>query len=353
MKLIKITFVALLTSLFITSCSKDEVVQEPLGAYVDGLFVLNQGNFGQPNSTISYISNDFGIVQNNAFAAVNPSEILGDTGQDVGFYNNLAYIVVNNSDKIEIVNRFTLKHVGAITTGLDNPRYITFLNGKGYVTNWGDAGNTADDYVAVVNLSSNTVEDTINVVEGPEKIMTIGGKLYVAHKGGYGIGTTVSVINATTKSIQSVTVGDVPGSMVESNGNLYVLCEGKASWTGSETGGKLVKINLTDNSTTSLDFTTTQHPSNLVLYKDNFYYTIDADIYKQALTSTALPTQKSFSTTSQGVYGVYSFAVTNDKIFVGDAGDYSSNGKVQIYDLSGTNLKSITVGVIPAGFYFN
>lgn len=356
MKLFKITALAVvLSSLLITSCSKDEVVvtQEPLGAYVNGFFVLNQGNFGQPNSEVSFVSNDLNTLQNNAFKTVNPSEILGDTGQDIGFYNNLAYIVMNNSNKIEIVNRYTLKHIGAITTGLKNPRYITFTNGNGYVTNWGDPGSPSDDYVAVINLINNTVEDKITVVEGPEKILSLNNKLYVAHKGGYGSGNSVSVINIANKSIAPVTVGDIPNALVENAGNLYVLCEGKASWTGSETAGKLVKINLTNNTTTSLDFGTTQHPSNLVLSNGNLFYTLDADIYKMSVSSASLPTQKAFSTTPQGVYGVYSFAVTNDKIFVGDALNYNSNGKVHVYDLAGNLVKTHTVGIIPAGFYFN
>ncbi|HBK82929.1 MAG TPA: hypothetical protein DDZ41_04920, partial [Flavobacterium sp.] len=60
-----------------------------------------------------------------------------------------------------------------------------------------------------------------------------------------------------------------------------------------------------------------------------------------------------FSTTAQGVYGIYSFAVANNKIYVGDAGDYNSKGKVYIYSLSGTLENQYNVGIIPAGFYFN
>ena len=35
---------------------------------------------------------------------------------------------------------------------------------------------------------------------------------------------------------------------------LYVLCGGKPSWSGVETAGKLVKYNLTTNTSTSMDF---------------------------------------------------------------------------------------------------
>ena len=51
--------------------------------------------------------------------------------------------------------------------------------------------------------------------------------------------------------------------------------------------------------------------------------------------------------------GPAGFAIANNKIYVGDAADYNSNGKVYIYSLTGTLENQQTVGVIPGGFYFN
>ena len=345
-------------AVFFTSCSDDDngtVDNLPLGAYDNGVLILNQGNFGQDNSSISYLSNDFTTFQNNAFLAVNPTKVLGNTGQDIGFYNDLAFVVLNASNKIEIVNRYTLEYVAAIDSGLDNPRFIAFANGKGYVTNWGDAGVTTDDYVATINLTNYTVSGSIPVVEGPERIVENNGKLYVAHQGGYGYGTTISVISSTSNTVtNTITVGDVPNSLQVENGNLYVICGGKASWTGTETLGKLVKINLDSESvTTSIDFTFGNHPSNLYIADNSIFYTQDSDVFKMSLTASSLPTASLFSTVGQGVYGVYSFAVENNKIYVGDAVDYNSNGKVYIYSTTGILDNQFTVGVIPAGFYFN
>ena len=50
---------------------------------------------------------------------------------------------------------------------------------------------------------------------------------------------------------------------------------------------------------------------------------------------------------------VYSFAINNGHIYVGDAGNYQNNGKVYVYGMTGTLEKMFSVGVIPAGFYFN
>jgi len=370
MKFSKLFLVACASALFFASCSDDDDnlgdnKYVPLGSYDSGILVLNQGGFGHGDASLSYISFDLGTFQNNIFSLVNDGADLGDTGQDVGFNGDLAYVVLNASNKIEIVNRYTLVSVGTIAAGLDNPRYIAFYNGKGYVTNWGDGGVTTDDYVAVIDLSSNTVTANIPVIEGPERIIENGGKLYVAQTGGYGYGNKISVIDPGTNAVSTtITVGDVPNAMQIKDNTLYVSCGGKPSFADVETAGSLVRINLADNTSSTMAFAAaTQHPANLVINDNNLYYTVDDGIYKMALTSGELPAAPAFTTTEQGVYGVYSFAVKNNRIYVGDAVDYMSNGKVYVYTKGDTNAgetgaigtleSSYTVGVIPAGFYFN
>jgi YVTN family beta-propeller protein len=359
----KIVLMTLVFSLFFVSCTNDDTNDAPLGSYDNGFLILNQGGFGHNDASVSYVSSDFSIAQNDIFSVVNPSITLGDVGQDIGFNNELAYIVLNVSNKIEIVNRYTLKSVGTINSGLKNPRYIAFANGKGYVTNWGDGSVATDDFVAVIDLSTNKVSNTIPVAEGPERILMNSGKLYVAHKGGYSYGNKISVIDAASNTVSTtITVGDVPESMEIKDGTLWVACSGNPSYVSApliETSSKIVKVNLaTNNVTSTIAYSdATKHVSNLALNGSDVYYTIDSDIYKMSTSATALPTTSAFSTTAQGVYGVYSFAVHGNHIYVGDAGDYAHNGKVYVYALTapsiGTLEKTFSVGVIPAGFYFN
>ncbi|WP_264563451.1 YncE family protein [Flavobacterium sp. N3904] len=352
-------------SLFFVSCTSNDDTNDdtPLGSYDNGFLILNQGGFGHTDASVSYVSSDFVTAQNDIFSVVNPTITLGDVGQDIGFNGENAYIILNGSNKIEIVNRYTLQSVGSINSGLKNPRYIAFANGKGYVTNWGDGGVATDDYVAVIDLTANKVSSTIPVVEGPERIIANSGKLYVAHKGGYNYGNKISVIDAATNSISTtIAVGDVPDSMDIKGGTLWVACSGNPSYVSApltETAGKIVKVDMSTNKVTStIGYSDAKkHLSNLVLGGNDAYYTVDADIFKMEDGATALPASPLFSTTPQGVYGVYSFAVHGSYIYVGDAGDYQHNGKVYVYGLISPSIgvleKTFSVGVIPAGFYFN
>lgn len=354
MKLNKLFLTVLAGSLFFVSCNDDELndVEVSSGIYDDGVLILNQGGFNHGDASVSFLSDGFEL-ENNIYTGVT-GLMLGDTGQDIGLNGDLAYIVLNNSQKVEIVKRYTFEHVATIDNGLSNPRYIAFYNGKGYITNWGDGTNTADDYVAVVDLATNRVTSTIQVAEGPERIIVENGMLYVAHAGGYGYGHTVSVINAQSNAVvTSINVGDVPNSLEVANGKLYVLSGGMPSWAGTETNGKLHVINTANNSIVTTKEFTGVHPSNLDIEAGSIYYTEDAAVYKMDLATTALPSAPLFTTTDQGAYGIYSFAVKNNHIYLGDAGDYNSNGKVYVHTLDGMLHETFTVGVIPAGFYFN
>ena len=357
MNIFKKTFLFLTLTASLVSCTEETRTAEsvPLGDYENGVLILNQGNFGVGNATISYLSNDLNTFQNNIFSLVNPNVILGDTAQDIGFNNNMAYVVLNVSNKIQIVNRYTLKNIGSISIGLTNPRYIAFANGKAYVTCWGNASSATDDYVAVINLTTNTVSSIIPVVEGPERILENNGKLYVAHKGGYGYGNKITVINTSTDTISNtITVGDVPESMRITGTTMYVICSGNPNYAPTETAGQLTKIDLSTNTvSSSIAFSLTSHPSNLDFYNNELYYTVAENVFKTTTASTTLPTSPLFSVTAQGVYGIYSFEVENNKIYIGDAVDYSSNGKIYVYSITGALQNTKTVGVIPAGFYFN
>ena len=366
-------FFAIIIAAFLNSCANEDFepqIPKPSGKYESGAFVLNEGSFGSSNASVSFISNDLNKFENSVFDAVNPAIILGDAAQSICFNGDLAYIVVTSSNKIQIVNRYTMLKVGEITTGLNNPRYMVIANGQGFVTNWGTVTSstpqvpetTPDDFVAVINLTTNTVSSTIPVVEGPERIISNGNNLYVAHKGGYYFGNSITVINSTTSAKTAISTGDLPTSILISNGSLWVLCKGNPNYASIETAGKLQKISLTTNAILeSFSFpSASSHPENLESFNNKFYYTIDSKIYKMNLTpaaAIALPTAPIFSTTIQNVYG---FAVKSDRIYVSGYNSYSDPGKIEVFAAgelndppTGNLLKSQTVGFFPNGFYFN
>lgn len=345
---------ALALGVFSAACENDDSgggAPMPAGDYADGILVSNEGPFNNGTGTVTFISRDLQTKEDNIYNKVNNSD-LGNIVQSIGFVDDMAYVVANNSNKITVVNRFSFEHKADITEGLNNPRYVTFTNGKGYVTNWADPNDSTDDYVAIVNLQSNTIEGQIPVRFGPEEITVKGNFVYVAHQGGFGQNNIISIIDAGVNEVAKViTIGDVPNSMLfDSNDNLWVLCGGKPSFTGEETGGSLAKINTVTNELTGkLDFGVTEHPDHLSRNGNDFYYSLHGEVYRLSDTANSLPAISEFSGLN-----IYAMTTMNDKLYVTDAKDFASNGSLTIHDLiSKSELESFEVGIIPGGIFFN
>lgn len=345
----KLLFLSLAATFFI-ACSSDDDAPTPYepGEYENGILVSNEGPFGNGTGTVSFISSDFTVTQQHIYRTVNGTD-LGNVVQSIGFTDQNAYIVVNNSHKIMIANRYTFESVDSITTGLENPRFFVTNDAvRGYVSNWGDPIDTTDDFIAVVDLTTNDVVSEIPVSFGPEKMVFENGKLYVAHQGGYGQNNLISVISGNTLQ-NTITVGDVPNSMVENDDVLYVLCGGNPAYTGNETAGSLVKIDMNTNQIIqTLTFGATDHPGGLTEDEGTLFYNLNGKVYKLSLTSSTLPGTEILN----GFF--YAMEARDGKLYATDAGDYVSNGKLLVYDLA-TNqeIQNITVGIIPGGIYFN
>ena len=149
-------------------------------AFEAGILISNEGPFGSGFGTVSYIDANFTAVDNDIYQDVN-NDNLGNIVQSIGFSETNAYVVANVGNKITVVNRFSFEEITKIETGLMNPRFMITANNKGYVTNWGSGSDATDDYIAVIDLDTNTITTTIPVSEGPEELLFDGTNIYVAH----------------------------------------------------------------------------------------------------------------------------------------------------------------------------
>jgi hypothetical protein len=103
---------------FLFSCEKDKEEVK----YTNGAFVVNEGAYTGNNGTISFYSFDEDTVVNDIFFVKN-SRALGDVVQSMTIDNGKAYIVVNNSNKVEIADAVTFKELGVIEN-VNSPRYF-------------------------------------------------------------------------------------------------------------------------------------------------------------------------------------------------------------------------------------
>ncbi|QHL88689.1 hypothetical protein GU926_15140 [Nibribacter ruber] len=319
--------------LFTTSCDNDK---EDTSPFSDGVFVTNEGQFMSVNAEVSFISRDGQTVIPELFNQVN-SRPLGDAAQSMTFIGDKAYIALNNSKKIEVVDARTFASTGVIKD-LSIPRYMVALNNtKAYVTEYVDYG--VNGRVSVLDLTKNTVTKSIGVDALPEGIVLLNGKLYVANSGS----NTVSVINTTNDELETnIEVGTGPSHLVVDANNKIWVIRG-----GYDEPGALVKIDPANgNAVTSYAIP----GSGLITTsadKKTLYYSADGKVYTMPITATAAPTMPLIS---RSPYGLGLDPATNT-LYLG-VGGYTTNGWVVRYQTTGARIDSFQVRVLPNGFTF-
>ena len=347
MTILKKSLFILSLLIFCASCSDDDTPPVPLGEFERGFFITNEGPFQNGTGTLSFVGDDSEI--SHAIFGTTNNEDLGNIVQSMTLFGENAYVVVNNSAKIVVANRYTMNKAATIEgSDINNPRYFVAEGTTGYVSNWGNAFDATDDFIAVIDLTSNTVVSTVAVGEGPEEMVIDNGKLYVNLQGGFSQNDKVEVIDISNTSKTTIEVSDVPNSILKDGNAIWVLCGGNPNFTGNETAGSLIKIE-NGVATTALDFEVTEHPSHLSLDNGILYYYLGGKVYSVDTSSSTL------SPTTNDAYdgSYYSLQAHNGLLYTTDAGDFASEGTLKVFNLSNTTLEeTYTTGIIPGSVVF-
>ena len=325
-------------SFILSSCNTDDPDDDiNFDAFTNGVFVVHEGNFTGGNASLSFFNRYKDEMSNDVFTSVNGIP-LGDVGQSMVVLGDRGYIVVNNSGKIEVVNLEDLSSIGTIT-GLSSPRYICVVsNSTAYVS------DLFSGVITIFDPQTLAATGSINVNGQVEEMVKTSSGVIAAGTGA----DQVYKINTLNNSVQdSVAVGIGPANLaMDANGRVWILTNG--GW-GTE-APKLVCIDPTNmNIELSLAFPAGTFPASLKTNAaGNTLYWANGAVYKMDITGTSLPTVPFINAAA---YKVNADPET-DMIYVSDAGDFNSNGKVYRYQSNGTPVDTFNVGVIPGDFCF-
>lgn len=349
-KFYKLALSAIVVGFTFTSCEKDE--DQSKGAYENGIIVSNEGAFGNSNASVSFIGAN-GDVQQGIFKAVNGRD-LGDVLQSITISDDKAYLVVNNSNKVEVVNAYTFKEEGVIT-GLSSPRYIIEEDDKLYISQW---NNTS---VGIYDASTFAEVASVTVGSGPEGLIAVNDEVWVANSGGWATDNTISVIKTSDNTVSTISLeGDNPKKFVEdSDGDVWVLCSGKVVYNADysikeQTASKLIEIDPSSKSIKkTIELSATVHYGSFEINesKNTLYYGggygVDG-IFAVNTTDSSAPTKALVS----GYF--YGFGLDgNNNIYGTMAPSFTTNGSVVKYDSTGKEIATYEAGIGPNGVVFN
>jgi DNA-binding beta-propeller fold protein YncE len=320
------------------SCNK--IQDEGNETYLSGkgVFILNEGNFRWGNGSLSFYSYDSAKIYNDLFLNVN-ARPLGDVPNSMLIFGDLAYIIVNNSGKIEVVNKNTLKSESTIT-GLISPRNMAIAGStKAYVT------SMYSDSMAIINLLNNEVTGYINLRRTSESVIISGTKAFVSNWIG---GNEIMVVNIINdKIMDSVKVGVEPESMVlDRDKMLWVLCNGGWSRT---IPAELNVINTATNIIAKKIIFPDKlaSPSCLSINgSGEILYFLEKGVRQMNIISATLPSVPLISESGRYFYKL-GVDPSNNDIFVTDAVDYQKKGSVCYYKKDGTLVSTFSADIIP------
>ncbi len=351
----------------LNSCMDDDAIRDFAKletVQASGVFIINEGNFMYSNASLSFYNSDSNIVLNDVFYNTNTLP-LGDVAQSLTIHDSLAYVVVNNSGKIYIINKNNFKYVTKIT-GLGSPRYIYFVNdAKAYVS---------DLYAKKLTI----IDPQINAIIGEidldnhhsdfeqhhaEKMISYDNKVYVAC---WSYDDKILVINSDNDEIiDSIKVGKQPNSMVlDKNNRLWVLSDG--GFSGSSYGqenASLLQIDLSNNSViNTFEFSDIEaSPSHLQINArgDSLFFIygnwgtslVNAGVFSMSIDDNQIPETAVIPQKNSLFYSL-SFDKLKSEIYVSNAKDYSQNGEIYRFTSSGLAIDTFSVGINPGNFCF-
>jgi hypothetical protein len=286
------------TVLLLTSCERTEDVPDLTANNLKGIFVVCEGIFGNANGDITYYNPETKQLVKSLFNSVN-KVTPGDVVQAFEVVDTLGFLLVNNSQKVVVVNMKDFTKVKTIP-GFSYPRSVVKVDDESvYVSNGiGYSGN----YIYKIDLKTLKITDSLKVTTGPEKLIVGGSKVYASIAGGWkNDGNTVIEIDpATFRVVNTFKVASVPIDMTaDKYNNIWVFCKGvatyDANWNASYSGMGISKINTSTKMVTNYPFSTMKASglNNIASGRDgSVIYYLNDGLYSMPVNATVLPAVK-------------------------------------------------------------
>ncbi|MEM9857024.1 MAG: DUF5074 domain-containing protein [Bacteroidota bacterium] len=361
-----IVFIGLMT---FSGCSDDDDNPRVIPGE-QGFFIVNEGLFGAGNASLSFFNKQTEEIQNDVFFEAN-NRPLGDQAQSMIVTDGRGYVVVQNSNKIEVINAEDFTSITTIdeNDGLQSPRYLLVVSdSKAYISDWGPSGATG--FLRVLDLNTNEITNSISVGFGPNRMVLSGDNVYLTHSGRFNDQTfefipdqTLMIINTNTDAVTTeIELGDNSNAaQVDNAGNVWVSGAGNLVFGGApdfaldldaSTSGYIARISPNNVILFELPVKGTG-PNNLEINPngDLLYFNYQGAIVTASTTLNSSNEIEINSFISKSFYG-FSVDPVSGEFIGGVAPNFTSDGSIERYTTSGTLIDSYTVGIGPNGAVF-
>ena len=333
----KSTSILLSLALILALCSCDNSLKDepiPVGS---GTYVLNNGNWGDNDSSIGIYNPSDKTYASDMFYMAN-GQRLGDLAQDIICHGDELYIAINGSQTIFVTDR-NLKIRRQIDADKDgdrlSPRRFAVCGNDVYVTFY-------EGYVG--KISGDNPVSLCKVGPNPDGIAAAGDKLYVANSGGMAYpayNNTVSVVSVSSFSeIAVIEVNTNPSGVEVSSDGAYVYVSSYGNY--ADRPAMLEAVTVSTGEVTALDYASVgaiAKGNDDILYilcsgYDENWNPLPGTIYRHDM-KTNRPLG-AFVTDGTLLENAYSISATSDGYVYAGCSDYRNTGDIFVFTPSGT-----------------
>ncbi|NNE30130.1 MAG: hypothetical protein HKN16_10870 [Saprospiraceae bacterium] len=337
--------------LLVSACSDDDMDLKAFESFEEGMYVINRGNEGLTNGSVSYYLPGCKQGTHGIFLENNSTPIPGVL-RDLAF-TGAGEVLLLLPDRIIIADENSFVQVDEVT-GFENAQQIEVLSpNKAYVSKYNGPGTGFG--IMVLDISARSFVDSLLPAKSVSKLTVFGSTVFTANSGGAFVDSTVSMINAISdEELGTFTVGPRPVDFeIDKNGDLWTLCEGVIidptdPEDPSNIPGRLVQSSLGQILSS---FSLGAGARNLVIDNvgENLFFVNRGWTYELNINANVLP---SVPFQSFGFNG-YNVDPENNILVGCNAGTFEDRGEIWLYDLNVRDtLGTFQVGVVPLEVVF-
>lgn len=311
--------------------------------YSDGLFMVNEGNFGSFDGDLSFYDNETQTIYEDVFQTENPSEDGFDVLQDFEIFEDKAFFLSKGAsdNKIAIVDVVDFILNTSIDLATAGPQSITRISDSKAYVSCANAPNLRildiEDESMIGSVSSSigsfSSQDYI-AVYGTSAYIFMGDKLGVIDTDVDSASADIELIDAEVSCSGMQVIGD----------KLFVLTN--SGWSGASS--RIFRIDLTTNEVElNLDLSALGKARLLQNDASSLYFMVGSDVYKMGLEDDLAPTDTFTSSSYEDswdlAYGKSFYVNANtDQIFIGSAEGFVSDATYEVLDLSdGSSISTL------------
>jgi len=310
---------------------------------IAGVYVANQGNFGDGNGSVS--------IFDPATEQVQPTAIsdLGSIVQDLAVRDTSLLVTANSAARVDLFSTNGPTQTAQIT-GVTGPRYAAFDGpSTAYLT---DQSFTEPSAVQVLALDrpQPQITATIEVSGTVEGIAVTEGRAYAA-LGAFGDTSLVAAINTNQNALEDeIDVDCTPRDVAaDDTGDVFALCTDAAEAVVLEgaTGTVTSRLSLPDTAETVFGV---GDPSTYSPGARELYVATDTGVLRINTQSNTVETTVDVGLSSAP--GAVAYDASRQELYVARAAGFTERGTVTVHDRDGTQTGSFQVGIAPTDIAF-